>query len=56
MEKLIKVAPDDFKPDHTVLFTGLRTGEIDALHWGKVDLENKLLYIDQSFVKGEKST
>ena len=54
VEKLIKVAPDDFKAYYTVrFFTGLRTGEIDGLHWNKVDLENKQLYIDQSLVKGE---
>lgn len=54
VEKLIKVAPDDFKPYYTVrFFAGLRTGEIDGLHWNKVDLEKKQLYIDQSLVKGE---
>ncbi|WP_094752146.1 site-specific integrase [Psychromonas sp. CD1] len=54
VECLINTAPDDFKPYYTVRFlTGLRTGEIDGLHWDKVDLDKKQLYIDQSLVKGE---
>ncbi|MCG6201152.1 site-specific integrase [Psychromonas antarctica] len=54
VERLIKTAPDDFKAYYTVrFFTGLRTGEIDGLHWDKVDLDKKQLYIDQSLVKGE---
>lgn len=31
----------------------MRTDEIDGLHWDKVDLEKKQLYIDQSLVKGD---
>jgi integrase len=54
VERLIKTAPDDFKPYYIVrFFTGLRTGEINGLHWDKVDLDKKQLYIDQSLVKGE---
>jgi integrase len=54
VEKLINTAPDDFKPYYIVrFFTGLRTGEIDGLHWDKVDLDKKQIYIDQSLVKGE---
>ncbi|TEW53862.1 site-specific integrase [Psychromonas sp. RZ22] len=53
VERLIKTAPEDFKPYYTVrFFTGLRTGEIDGLHWDKVDLDKKQIYIDQSLVKG----
>jgi len=53
VERLIKTAPDDFKSYYIVrFFTGLRTGEIDGLHWGKVDLDKKQIYIDQSLVKG----
>ena len=54
VERLIKIAPDDFKAYYTIrFFTGLRTGEIDGLHWDKVDLDKKQIYIDQSLVKGE---
>lgn len=54
VEKLINTAPDDFKSYYIVrFFTGLRTGEIDGLHWDKVDLDKKQIYIDQSLVKGE---
>ena len=54
VEQLIETAPEDFKPYYTVrFFTGLRTGEIDGLHWDKVDLDKKQIYIDQSLVKGE---
>jgi len=53
VERLIKTAPENFKPYYTVRFyTGLRTGEIDGLHWDKVDLDKKQIYIDQSLVKG----
>ncbi len=53
VERLIKTAPDDFKAYYIVrFFTGLRTGEIDGLHWDKVDLDRKQIYIDQSLVKG----
>ena len=53
VERLIKIAPEDFKPYYIVrFFTGLRTGEIDGLHWDKVDLNKKQIYIDQSLVKG----
>ena len=54
VERLIKTAPDDFKSYYTVrFFTGLRTGEIDGLHWDKVDLDKKQIYITQSLVKGD---
>ncbi|PKG40675.1 site-specific integrase [Psychromonas sp. Urea-02u-13] len=54
VERLIKTAPEGFKPYYIVrFFTGLRTGEIDGLHWDKVDLDKKQIYIDQSLVKGE---
>ena len=54
VECLIKIAPEEFKAYYTVrFFTGLRTGEIDGLHWDKVDLDKKQIYIDQSLVKGE---
>lgn len=54
VEQLIETAPEDFKPYYTVrFFTGLRTGEIDGMHWDKVDLDKKQIYIDQSLVKGE---
>jgi len=54
VERLIKTAPDDFKSYYSVrFFTGLRTGEIDGLHWDKVDLDKKQIYITQSLVKGD---
>ncbi|WP_413692075.1 Arm DNA-binding domain-containing protein [Psychromonas sp. KJ10-2] len=53
VDRLINTAPDDFKSYYTVrFFTGLRTGEIDGLHWNKVDLDKKQIYIDQSLVRG----
>ncbi|KPU83207.1 integrase [Psychromonas sp. PRT-SC03] len=54
VEKLIKTAPEEFTAYYTVrFFTGLRTGEIDGLHWDKINLDKKQIYIDQSLVKGE---
>ncbi|MEL0628434.1 site-specific integrase [Psychromonas aquatilis] len=53
VDRLINTAPDGFKSYYTVrFFTGLRTGEIDGLHWNKVDLDKKQIYIDQSLVRG----
>lgn len=40
-----------------VLYTGLRIGELCALKWKNIDLENKLIYIDSTLtrVKSENS-
>lgn len=34
-----------------ILYTGLRSGELLALQWKNVDLENKILYVKQAYVK-----
>ncbi|WP_194436049.1 site-specific integrase [Vibrio fluminensis] len=37
----------------TRFFTGMRTGEIDALMWKDVDLDSKTITVSQSYVRGE---
>jgi integrase len=44
----------DFRNYYTVrFFTGMRTGEIDGLHWKFVDFERRQVLVRQALVKGE---
>ncbi|WP_418114619.1 DUF3596 domain-containing protein [Vibrio scophthalmi] len=56
VEVFLNAAPADFYAYYvTRFFTGMRTGEIDALMWKDVDLENKTITVNQALVKGEVS-
>ncbi|WP_406734601.1 site-specific integrase [Vibrio scophthalmi] len=56
VEVFLSAAPADFYAYYvTRFFTGMRTGEIDALMWKDVDLENKTITVNQALVKGEVS-
>lgn len=53
VERLIETIRDDYRPYLvTRFYTGLRTGEINALEWKFIDLDNDLIRIRQSVVKG----
>ncbi|KII75292.1 Arm DNA-binding domain-containing protein [Vibrio renipiscarius] len=56
VERFLSAVPADFYTYYvTRFFTGMRTGEIDALMWKDVDLENKTITVNQALVKGEVS-
>lgn len=53
VELLLKHVDDDYYAYYvTRFFTGMRTGEVDALMWKDVDLENKTITVRQSIVRG----
>lgn len=52
---LAAVSSDYYAYYMTRFFTGLRTGEADALMWECVDLENKTITVKQALVKGQIS-
>lgn len=39
-----------------VLYTGLRIGELCALRWSNIDLDNKLIYIDKTLTRIKNDT
>ncbi len=50
--QILHYVRDDFKPYYAVrFFTGLRTGEINALTWDKIDFTNKQIIVDCSLQK-----
>ena len=54
VREIIDTVRADFKNYYTVrFFTGMRTGEIDGLHWKFVDFERKQVLVRQALVEGE---
>lgn len=53
VNRLIGTVRADYRAYLTTrFFTGLRTGEINALEWHHIDLDNDLILVRQSIVKG----
>ena len=51
---ILKHVREDFRPYYTVrFFTGLRTAEIDGLKWRYVDMENRLISVRETLVRGK---
>ena len=56
VESFLAAVPKEFYAYYVArFFTGMRTGEIDGLQWGDVDLHNKTITVNQALVKGELS-
>ena len=56
VESFLDAVPKEFYTYYvTRFFTGMRTGEIDGLQWSDVDLDNKIITVNQALVKGELS-
>ena len=54
VKRILETVRADFKPYFTVrFFTGLRSGEIDGLMWKHVKLDEGLILVHQSLVRGE---
>src|SRR5690606_29379640 len=48
---ILATVRDDFKPYYTVrFFTGMRTSEIYVLQWRNVDLERRVVHINEELV------
>lgn len=53
VERFLDVVDGDYHTYYvTRFFTGMRTGEVDALMWKDIDLANKTLTVSQSIVRG----
>lgn len=54
VERMLTTVRSDFQPYLTVrFFTGLRSGEANALEWKHIDFENDLIRVRQVLVKDE---
>ncbi|MGF1860545.1 Arm DNA-binding domain-containing protein [Photobacterium profundum] len=56
VELVLNHVPNEYYAYYiTRFFTGMRTGEVDALMWGDIDFTNKTLTVQRSLRKGELS-
>jgi integrase len=51
--RIIEAAPEQYRFYLAVRFwTGLRTGEVNALTWGRIDFENGVILVRETLIKG----
>lgn len=57
VDRIISNVRLDFRNYYTVrFFTGMRTSEIDGLKWEYVDMENRIIHIRETVVRGQVDT
>ena len=52
LESVAKTDPNYFAAFATFLFTGMRVGEILALHWKNIDLNRSVIHVRLNYVEG----
>ena len=53
VHKILTTVREDFRPYYTIrFFTGMRTSEIDGLHWKNIDLQRREIHIREALVNG----